>query len=345
MTDVSERLKYCFSVLPMSAELRDYSEQVFEFIITEAVEQSGYQALRADQVSESTIAPQAIQHLSQDTLVIADLTGQSPQVFYALALRHATRKPIIHLIREGEPPLPEFPGIPTVQVNIASARDAKRCKQALISQIEAIERGGEQQDTPVSRALKRQALEQSETLLDQRASEMLKRLNSLGNSVNGLEERLSSPENIIPPEVFKLLEAVHGMVSSMDERLSQPETILPHDHVLNAIRNSGMLLNREDVDQMMNETMAYAQDAKGILNGVNPQINKALKTLSAANIVLGKPIDPDKIGDLTALATQIGESVAGIKEAEEKVDAVIQKLDSNVGALSQLYRSLSKLTI
>lgn len=345
MSDLSERLKYCFAVLPVSSELREHSEQVFEFIITEAVEQVGYKALRADQIGDTLLAPQALQHLSQDALVIADLTGQSPQVFYALAIRHATRKPIIHLMREGEAGAPEFPGIPTLHVNISSARDARRCKNELSAQLEALEHASEPQESPVSRALKRQLLEQSETLLDQRAADMLKRLNSINSTLNNLQERLSQPENIIAPELFKLLESVHNLAVSTDERLSQPETLLPPDHMLNVIRNSGLLLNREDMDQMMNEIIAYADDARRLLSTINPQINKALKMLNATSAALSKPLDPDKLSDLSGYATQIGESTSFIKDAQDKVDGAVQKLDGSLGTLSQLYRNLVKLTL
>jgi hypothetical protein len=34
-------------------------------------------------------------------LVVADLTGANPNVYYELALRHSTAKPFVHLAREG----------------------------------------------------------------------------------------------------------------------------------------------------------------------------------------------------------------------------------------------------
>jgi len=305
MADINERSKICFSVLPLSSELRDYSEQVFEFIIVEAAEQFGYQSVRSDQIGDTAIAPQVIKHLAQDSLVIADLTGQSPQVFYGLAIRHASRKPIIHVIREGEPVLPEFPDIPFLHINVSSARDAKRCKQELITRMALIEQNNDPQDTPVSRALKRQILEQSESLLDQRAAEMLKRLGSIGHSVNNLEERLSQPENIIPPELVKLLESVHNIAASIDERLSQPEIIFPSDHLLHVVKNSGLLLDREAVDQMMSEIIAYAEDAKNVLTAVNPQLSKTLRGLNNVTGTLNKPVDLANPIDLAGLSTQV----------------------------------------
>ncbi len=345
MSNVSERQKLCFAMIPTIPELRDYAEQVFEFVITEAAEHFEYKPIRADQIADSGIAPQVIQHLTQDGLVIADLTGQNAQVYYGLAIRHATRKPVIHLLRDDEPPLPEFAGIPTLRINISSARDAKRCKQELIGQIETLERASEPQDTPVSRAAKRQIMEQSETLLDQRAAEMLKQLAAIRGTVGGMDERLSQPESIIPPEIFRLLEGIRNTMSTLEDRLAQPENILPHDHMLNVIKNSGMLLSREDIDRLMNDIFAYAEDAKNTLAGVNPQLGKVSKGLYSVVNTLNKQQDPANPPDLGGLASQVNDGVSGIKQSQDTVDEAIQKLDGSLGTLSQLYRNLSKLTL
>jgi hypothetical protein len=341
----SERLKICFCIGPSSAELRDYSEQVFEFVISEAAEAFDYRPVRASQITDSTMSPQVIQHLTQDALVIADLTGQSSQVYYGLAVRHAARKHVILLLRDGEPSLPEFADLPFLRISIASARDAKRCKQELMAQIEALEHTTEPQDSPITRALKRQLFEQSESLLDQRAADMLKQLDSVGNVVNGIDERISQPENLVPPEIFKLLEGIRSTVSILDERLSQPEMLLPHDHVLSTIKNSGMLLNRDDVDQLMREIFSEAEDAKNILNNTAPQLNKLVKNLNNVTVALNKPRDPAELPDVNLIASQIGENTTGIKEAQDSINEAAQKLDNSLGTLSQLYRNLSKLTI
>jgi hypothetical protein len=345
MSVVSERLKICFAILPQSPELRDYTEQVFEFIITEAAEHFDYKPVRADQVADNAISPQVIQHLSQDGLVLADLTGQNPQVFYGLAVRHATRKPVIHLLREDEPAVAEFPGMPTLHVSISSARSVKRCKQELITFIENIERASDLQDNPISRALKRQVLEQSETLLDQRAAEMLKQLSAIRGTVGGLDERLSQPESIIPPEIFRLLEGIRQTVSALDDRLAQPENILPPEHMMNVIKNSGMMLNREDVDRLMNDIFGYAEDAKNTLLAMHPQLGKLSKGLNNVVNTLNKQQDPANPPDLGSLAGQIDESVSGIKQSQDTINEAIQKLDGSLGTLSQLYRNLSKLTL
>src|SRR5215475_5343259 len=118
MTLPTEQQKICFVIHPTGAEWRDSVEQTFEFIITEAVETFNYTPIRADQINDTGfISPWALQHLAQDALVIADLSGQSPQVLYGLALRHAARKPVIHIVGENEGGSLETSFTPLLRVN------------------------------------------------------------------------------------------------------------------------------------------------------------------------------------------------------------------------------------
>jgi hypothetical protein len=48
------------------------------------------------------ITGQVIDHVSRAKLVIADLSFANPNVYYELALRHATRKPIVQVIRTSD---------------------------------------------------------------------------------------------------------------------------------------------------------------------------------------------------------------------------------------------------
>jgi hypothetical protein len=87
--------KVCFVIAPIGTEgsdVRVRSDQVLKHIITPAARECGYEPIRADQISEpGLITSQVIQHIVQDPLVIADLTGRNPNVFYELAVRHAIK--------------------------------------------------------------------------------------------------------------------------------------------------------------------------------------------------------------------------------------------------------------
>ncbi len=95
--------KTCFVIAPIGdpdSDIRRRSDQILKHIIKPAVGKCGYDAIRADQISEpGMITHQVIEHVVGDPLVVADLTGQNPNVFYELAIRHAIRKPFVPLIR------------------------------------------------------------------------------------------------------------------------------------------------------------------------------------------------------------------------------------------------------
>ena len=74
-------------------------------IITPALKRCGYTQgpVRADGIaSPGLITRQIVTHLIESDLVIADLSGHNPNVFYELALRHALKKPFVQMIHKGE---------------------------------------------------------------------------------------------------------------------------------------------------------------------------------------------------------------------------------------------------
>jgi hypothetical protein len=360
MTSSTEQQKICFVIHPSGAEWRDAVEQTFEFIITEAVETFGYTPIRADQINDTGfISPWALQHLAQDALVIADLTGQSPQVLYGLALRHAARKPVIHLMSENDAGGLESSFTPMLRVNVSSAREAKRCRQELTNCIETIETSALPQETPISRALRRQVLEQSESLLDKRAADILRAMAGVQGTLTTLTERLNVPDNLLPPDYLlntlknsgtvviredleRMLGDTHGVIMGLSDRLSTPDNLLPPDYITNAIKNSGLLLNREEVEHMMTDVFTYAEEAKSILAEFGETLSSASKTLRTTGTALSdhetKPVD------FSQVAAQVNQQAAEALQLRNAATDAAQKLDAVLNTLSLLYRSLSKAT-
>jgi len=61
-----------------------------------AIEEAGLQAVRADSIFlPSAIMPDIWRLLSEARVLVADLTGRNPNVFYELGLAHALQKPVI----------------------------------------------------------------------------------------------------------------------------------------------------------------------------------------------------------------------------------------------------------
>jgi len=107
MSNPAQRRPICFVAAPIGPEksaIRERSDKVLE-IITRVVDGFGLDAIRADKIAgPGMIAREVIRHLFDDALVIADLTGANPNVYYELALRHAIGKPCIQMIAKGEEP-------------------------------------------------------------------------------------------------------------------------------------------------------------------------------------------------------------------------------------------------
>ena len=91
----------CFVICPFGdegSETRQRSNHLFEKIIRPTAEEAGYQCFRLlDRAAPGEITASMVTQLATADLVIADLTGSNANVFYELALRHATGKPFIHL--------------------------------------------------------------------------------------------------------------------------------------------------------------------------------------------------------------------------------------------------------
>ena len=94
--------KICFIIAPIGAEdseIRKRSDTVFKHIIEPVAQECGYKPIRADHISDpGIITDQIIEHIVKDPLGIVDLTGHNANVFYELAIRHATRKPSVQMI-------------------------------------------------------------------------------------------------------------------------------------------------------------------------------------------------------------------------------------------------------
>ena len=99
-------MKTCFVVSPIGetdSEIRSNADKLFKYIISPVCESCGFEPVRVDQINDSdSITQTIIDKLLSSELVIADISGHNPNVFYEMGYRKCTDKPIIHLKKKGE---------------------------------------------------------------------------------------------------------------------------------------------------------------------------------------------------------------------------------------------------
>jgi len=144
----------CFVVAPIGEEgspVRIRSDKVLRHIIEPVASESGLQALRADQIHEpGVITADLIQHVLHDRLVIADLTGSNPNVFYELALRHTLRSAYVQIIEKGEKIPFDIAAARTIQVDHTDLDSVEECKAKMKVYIGAALTGDEEVESPIS---------------------------------------------------------------------------------------------------------------------------------------------------------------------------------------------------
>jgi hypothetical protein len=200
----SDQKGLCFVVAPIGeegSETRTRSDQVLNHIIAPAAEECGYEALRADKISEpGIITSQVIQHLVDDPLLIADLTGHNPNVFYELAVRHAVRKPVVQIIQAGERIPFDVAGTRTIELDHRDLDSVARCHQEMVRQIRTVEKDVSQVDTPISVAIDLQSLRRSENPLEKSNAEIIAMLQELRAAVSDIAKG-AGPEPAIDPRM------------------------------------------------------------------------------------------------------------------------------------------------
>ena len=199
--------KICFVIAPIGeagSDVRKRSDQVLKHVITPAVEQCGYDPLRADQIAEpGMITSQVIQHIVDDPLVVADLTGWNPNVFYELAIRHALRRPLVQLIKRGEQIPFDVAGTRTIHIDHKDLDSVEEAKDEIVRQVKALEAAPSDIETPISVSLDLQLLRQSENPEQRSLGDLLTVVTELRSGLASLEKRLDNPEALIPPNYLR----------------------------------------------------------------------------------------------------------------------------------------------
>lgn len=206
--------KICFVIAPIGeeeSEVRKRSDQILKHVIEPSASECGYKTIRADKIDKpGIITSQVIQHVVEDPLIIADLTGHNPNVFYELAIRHAIRKPFIQIIKKGERIPFDVAGTRTINVDHRDLDSVGEAKNEIVNQIKFLEQDASNIETPISVSLDLQILRQSDDPEHRSLADIMSTLTELPSRI---EERFS--ERIEPIRRRKLRRLHPMMIEEM----------------------------------------------------------------------------------------------------------------------------------
>jgi hypothetical protein len=217
MTSIQDK-KICFVISPIGeddSETRKRSDQVLKHIITGAVEQRGYEVVRADKISEpGIITHQILQHIVDAPLVIADLTERNPNVFYELALRHAIRKPLIQLIKKGELIPFDVAATRIIQFDLHNLDSVDAAKLEIIAQVKSLEAGKNETDNPISVSLDLKMLKESGNPEERSLADIVEAISDLRLAVTSVDKGL--PFSKLYRDFSDMMEELSSKINRLD---------------------------------------------------------------------------------------------------------------------------------
>jgi len=138
----SESMKTCFVVSPTGnegSEVRSNANKLFKYIIKPVCEACDIEPIRVDQLNDANSVTQTIiDNLETADLVIADVSGHNPNVFYEIGFRTRTKKPIIHLKTKSENLPFDINTIRTFEYDLTDLDSVEEVKSRLIQTVKSL---------------------------------------------------------------------------------------------------------------------------------------------------------------------------------------------------------------
>jgi hypothetical protein len=134
----------CFVIAPIGkdgSDVRKKSDNVLKYIVENALGDK-YEVIRADDIRQpGTVTVQIIEQLLEAALVVADLSERNANVYYELAIRHAVKKPVVHLITKGQEAPFDVNQMRYIPFDITDPGSIEKAKEELRDNVRAIEDG------------------------------------------------------------------------------------------------------------------------------------------------------------------------------------------------------------
>lgn len=129
----------CFVISPIGKEksrIRTHSDNALNHIIKPALQEIGFNAIRADEIAEpGIITQQILEYLIHSAICVADLTNLNPNVMYELGIRHITGKPIIQIADKKEKLPFDLAGMRTIFFDLRNPNSVSSARDQVLVQL------------------------------------------------------------------------------------------------------------------------------------------------------------------------------------------------------------------
>ncbi|SDH92124.1 hypothetical protein [Agrococcus jejuensis] len=131
---MADEKRVCFVISPIGedgSEQRSDADKVIKHLIRKAIG-SEYDVRRSDGDSNpGAITPTIVASIMEADLVVADLSGFNPNVYYELAIAHGYAKPTVHIQKNGERAAFDVKDMRIVRYNLADPDDLEAAQKRL----------------------------------------------------------------------------------------------------------------------------------------------------------------------------------------------------------------------
>jgi hypothetical protein len=204
----SSNKKTCFVISRIGKDAspeRDQADQVFDYIIAPAAAECGYDPIRADHIYQpGIITRQIIKDLIEAPMVIADLTGHNPNVFYELAVRHVFRKPVVQIRSEGDSIPFDLITNRTLSYRYGDLRSCLQCRDDIVNHIRAAEADPSLCDSPISTTLDIEQLRNSDQPQDNAEAKILEAIADIQGEVALLKNAIAQIASAVEPRSLSM---------------------------------------------------------------------------------------------------------------------------------------------
>lgn len=202
-----------FFVSPIGEEGSDErkaADHALKYLVRRALAKPKFVVERSDEDSTpGAITPRILGSIIEADVVIADLSGHNPNVFYELAVAHGHHKKTIHIQRTGERPAFDIKDMRIVFYRLDDPEKLEQAVRGLTQQVEAALASDKTVETPLTSTGRFLALDQS----TDPAAEVAERLEAIEKMLT--QRHLVRPSEIpTPSDSAALAEWVEDVVKS-----------------------------------------------------------------------------------------------------------------------------------